>query len=58
MDQFNFNAAGAAVSATPTNASASYKSQDTLGNCFSRQVTSAGRVVTAVTDGTGCPAGR
>lgn len=57
-DQYNFNAAGGAVSATPTSASTTYKSQDTLGNCFSRQVTSAGRVVTAVTDGTGCPTKR
>lgn len=57
-DTYNFSAAGALVSAMPTSANATYKSQDTLGNCYSRQVTSAARAVTAVTDGTGCPTKR
>lgn len=57
-DTLNFNATGALVSAMPTAATATYKSQDTLGNCYSRQVTSAARAVTAVTDNTGCPTKR
>ena len=46
------------AAATPTAATATYKSQDTLGNCYSRQVTSAARAVTAVTDVTVCPTKR
>lgn len=57
-DTLNYSAAGALVSATPTSASATYKSQDTLGKCFSRQVTSTARAVTNVTDGAGCPVRR
>ncbi len=57
-DSLNYSAAGALVSATPTAATATYKSQDTLGNCYSRQVTSAARAVTAITDVTVCPTKR
>ncbi|AFL89945.1 Peptide N-acetyl-beta-D-glucosaminyl asparaginase amidase A [Terriglobus roseus DSM 18391] len=57
-DTLNYSAAGALVSATPTSASATYKAEDTLGKCFSRQVTSTARAVTNVTDGAGCPVKR
>ncbi len=55
-DTLSFSAAGAVTAVGPTASTASYQSQDSLGACYSRQITSANRVLTAVADGVGCPA--
>ena len=57
-DTLNLSAAGAVTSIGPTASSASYQSEDSLGACYSRQLTSKDRVLTAVTDGVGCHAKR
>ncbi len=57
-DTLHFAADGSLVSATPSTSFANYKSDDTLGNCYSRKLTAAARVLTSVTDGEGCPAKR
>ncbi|WP_419804721.1 peptide-N4-asparagine amidase [Terriglobus sp.] len=53
-DTLNLSAAGAVTSVGPTSSTGSYQSEDSLGNCYSRQITSKDRVLTAVTDGVGC----
>jgi hypothetical protein len=52
-DTLSFNAEGEATAATG-NSSASFQSNDSLGNCFSRSLTSENRVLTSVTNGKGC----
>ena len=56
-DTLVYNSTLSAVNAVgPTASSASYVSKDSAGNCWSRSLTSADRVLTAVQDGKGCPA--
>ncbi len=55
-DTLNFSAAGAITSVGPTSSSATYKSEDNRGNCYSRKLISRTRVLTSVIDGIGCPA--
>ena len=58
-DALVYNSSLSAVNSVgPTASSASYVSKDSAGNCFSRELTSAARVLTAVQDGKGCPAKR
>jgi hypothetical protein len=53
-DTLNFNAAGAAVSATNQSSSQKFFTADLRGGCFSRELTAAAGVLTAVTDGREC----
>ena len=53
-DTLNFNASGGLTSIGPTASSAHYVNRDTLGRCFSRDLTSTQRVLTDVTDGAAC----
>lgn len=51
-DTLTFNANGSLTKAGSS--TASYRSHDSLGNCYSRRLTQANQVLTAVTDGQGC----
>jgi hypothetical protein len=53
-DTLSFNSAQQFTGAAG-NASASFQSNDTLGNCFSRSLTAANQVLTSVNDGKACP---
>ncbi len=55
-DTLQFNASGALTAPGTGSTTASYRSSDTLGNCYSRQLAAADQKLTAVTDGAGCPA--
>ena len=58
-DTLVYNSNFSAVNAVgPTSSSASYVSKDSLGNCWSRALTSASRVLTSVQDNASCPAKR
>ena len=57
-DTLNFDATGALSSIGPTASTASYQSQDSFGECYSRQLASKDRVLTEVKDGVGCPTRR
>ena len=50
-------AADGTLSSTPATASQTYAYADPFGACYSRKVEAQDRVLTAVTDGTGCPGG-
>jgi hypothetical protein len=52
-DALSINAADE-VTAANGNSSASFQSNDSLGNCFSRSLTAQNQVLTAVNDGKGC----
>lgn len=52
-DTLSFNASEAFTGAAG-NSSASYQSNDSLGNCFSRSLTADNLVLTSVTNGKGC----
>lgn len=52
-DQYAFNAAGAITTQT-VKSNADYQSSDTLGNCYSRSLTSNGLKLTGFTDGANC----
>jgi hypothetical protein len=53
-DNLPLNAQGAPTAAGVGNSSASFQSNDSLGNCFSRSLTAKNQVLTSVTDGKGC----
>jgi hypothetical protein len=53
-DTLPISAAGSISAAGASNSSASYQSNDSLGNCFSRSLTAENQVLTSVTDGKGC----
>ena len=57
-DTLDFDASGNLTTVGPTKSSASYASKDSLGQCYSRTLTSETRVLTSVKDGAGCPAHR
>ncbi len=50
-------AADGSLTSTPATASQTYTYADPFGACYSRKVEAQNRVLTAVTDGTGCPGG-
>ncbi|WP_353065472.1 peptide-N4-asparagine amidase [Tunturibacter psychrotolerans] len=52
-DALSINAADQ-ITAAVGNSSASFQSNDSLGNCFSRSLTAESQVLTSVTDGKGC----
>jgi hypothetical protein len=52
-DTLSINAADQ-ITAAAGNSSASFHSNDSLGNCFSRSLTAENQVLTSVTDGKGC----
>jgi hypothetical protein len=52
-DQYAYNASGALVTQT-TQSNGSYLSTDTLGHCFSRQLTANALALTTLVDGTDC----
>jgi hypothetical protein len=52
-DTLQFNASEN-LTAAAGKSSASYQSNDSLGNCFSRSLTAENQVLTSVTDGKGC----
>jgi len=52
----NYDASGALVT-TPATASQTYTYADPFGACYSRKVEAQDRLLTAVTDGAGCPGG-
>ena len=53
----NYDASGALVS-TPATASQTYPYADPFGACYSRKIEAQDRILTAVTDGSGCPGGQ
>ena len=53
-DTLPLNAQGALTAAPVGKSSASFQSNDSLGNCFSRSLTAENQVLTSVTDGKGC----
>lgn len=53
-DTLSFNASGGLSAVGPTNSSASYIHRDSSGDCYSRDLTSENRILTAVTNGTAC----
>jgi hypothetical protein len=53
-DTLPLNAQGALTAAPVGKSSASFQSNDSLGNCFSRSLTAESQVLTSVTDGKGC----
>lgn len=53
-DTLQFNTSGALTAPGIGNSSATYKSGDSLGTCYSRSLTAVNQILTAVTDGTGC----
>ena len=53
-DTLNFDAAGAVTGSTGQTSSQHYFSADLHGNCFSRELTAAAGVLTAVVDGKDC----
>lgn len=58
-DTLVYNSSVTAITAVgPTASSASYVSTDSTGNCWSRSLTSAQRVLTSVQDNASCPAKR
>ena len=52
-DDYSLNTSGAAVNRS-IHSSGSYQSTDTLGHCYSRELTAAGLALTSVTDGSKC----
>lgn len=53
-DTLEFNASGAVTGKTGQAASGEYAEKNSLGYCFSRDITAASGTLTAVIDGTGC----
>jgi len=53
-DTLQFDASGNLAAAGVGKSSASFQSNDSLGNCFSRSLTAENQVLTSVTDGKGC----
>ena len=53
-DTLQFNTSGALTAPGTGSSLGSYRSDDTLGNCYSRTLTAAKQVLTAVSDGKGC----
>jgi len=53
-DTLDFNASGALTAVGPTKSSARYVSKDSTGQCYSRALESASRVLTSVKDGEDC----
>ncbi len=53
-DTLQFDAGGALTAPGVGSATASYRSRDSVGNCYSRSLTAANQKLTAVSDGMGC----
>ena len=53
-DTLNFNASGVFTGSTGQISAQQYFSADSQGNCFSRDLTAAGGLLTSVVDGLGC----
>ena len=53
-DTLQFDASFSVTAPGIGHTSASYKSKDSLGNCYSRSLTAANQKLTSVTDGKGC----
>lgn len=53
-DTLNFNSSGAFLGPSNSQATQTYRSEDSLGHCYSRTITAAAQKLTAVTDGQGC----
>ena len=53
-DTLNFSSSGALVGTSGSQATQTYKAEDSRGYCYSRTITAAAQKLTGVTDGQGC----
>ncbi len=57
-DTLNISSSGSLTSNTNSATTETYRTKDSLGNCYSRSIASAAQVLTSVVDGRGCQVGR
>ena len=55
-DTLNINSSGALTGNSNSKTTETYRTKNSLGNCYSRSIAASAQVLTSVTDGQGCPA--